>query len=163
MAEPNTAAPIPGLRQATMADVDRVTDLQRRAYKPMTAISGADPLPLRADYNEIMAEAETWLVETPAGDLVAALILQRDERSLLVWSVSVDPDRQSDGLGRRLLALAEDRARAQGIDLMRLYTNAMFTRNREIYRRFGYVEVRQERYGTAEPPWIIVHMEKPLS
>lgn len=147
-------------RRATLADRAAVEDLQHAAYAPMAAIAGGTPLPLLADYREVMAASETWVVDRPEGGLTAALILQHQDDATLVWSVAVRPDSAPKGLGRALLALAEERALAAGRDLMRLYTNVLFSRNRDIYRRFGYVEVSQEKVGDRTPPWIIVHMEK---
>lgn len=154
------------VRRALPADLAAVEAVQQAAYGPMAKLSGRAPLPLRADYAEIMAQSETWVVPGDAG-FDAALILQHDRASdppsTLVWSVAVAPRGQSRGLGRRLLDFAETRAAAVGSTLMRLYTNEKFARNLEIYRRFGYAEVRRERHGDEEPPWIVVHMEKPLS
>ena len=152
----------PNLRRATAADLAGLTALQQAAYAPMAEIAGGQPLPLRVDYADILAEMEVWLVQREGRPAEAALILERQADAMLVWSVAVAPWTQSAGLGRRLLALAEERARELGVGLMRLYTNVLFDRNREIYRRFGYADVREERIGESEPPWIIVHMEKTL-
>ena len=153
----------PPLRRATADDAAALTALQHAAYEPMAAIAGGVPLPLRVDYRDILRDMEVWFAgpdgEAPQG----ALILEHDADATLVWSVSVAPGGQSRGLGRQLLAFAETRARAEGRALMRLYTNVKFERNRAIYRRSGYVEVRQERIGETEPPFVIVHMEKSLS
>lgn len=128
----------------------------------MAAISGGAPLPLLADYAEVLAASETWVVGPEGGPLEGALILQHKDGATLVWSVSVRPGGQSRGLGRRFLELAEERASAAGSRIMRLYTNVKFERNRRIYRDFGYRDVREEVVGDRDPPWIIVHMEKPL-
>jgi len=146
-----------------MADLDAVTALQQSAYAPMAEIAGGAPLPLRVDYADILAEMEVWLVCAPDEPPLAALILEHQPDAMLVWSVAVAPAGQSSGLGRRLLAFAEERARKAGRDLMRLYTNLKFERNRSIYRQFGYRDVREERIGDSEPPWIIIHMEKSLA
>lgn len=129
----------------------------------MAEIAGGTPLPLLADYAELLQSAEIWIVERDdAPDFDAALILQHNLGVTLIWSIAVNPDTQSRGLGRRLLGFAEERARAAGSTGMALYTNVKFTRNRDIYRQFGYVDVREERIGEDEPPWIILHMEKSL-
>ncbi len=152
---------VPNARPATDADLAGLVALQHAAYGPMALVSGAQPLPLRVDYREIMATSEIWLVDG-ASALDAALILQHEGEVTLIWSVAVHPETQSRGLGQALLKLADDRARARGARQMRLYTNKKFERNRAIYRRYGYAEVREELYGDAEPPWMVVHMEKPL-
>ena len=152
-----------GLRRGTVDDAAALTALQQAAYAPMAEIAGGVPLPLRVDYRDILREMEVWLAEPDGGRLDGALILEHDADATLVWSVSVAPGGQSKGLGRRLLDFAEARARAEGRTRMRLYTNVRFERNCAIYRRFGYAEVREERIGETEPPFVIVHMEKSLA
>jgi len=150
-------------RPAEAADRAAIEALQHAAYAPWMAVSGRPPLPMRADYAVVLAESETWVVDGPDGDLDAALILQHQTDAVLIWSVAVHPGGHGKGLGQRLLALAEDRARAAGKDLMRLYTNALFQRNREIYERFGYALVREEAFSDDQPDWIVVHMEKRIA
>lgn len=155
---------IPGLRRATAADAAAVAALKHAAYAPMADIAGGTPLPLLADYDEILATSEVWLVEHDDG-LSAALVLQHGHDggdATLLWSVAVTPGGQSAGLGRKLLALAETRARVAGSSRMRLYTHVSFERNRAIYRQYGYVDVGEEVVGERDPPWVIVNMEKPL-
>ena len=154
------SASLAGLRRARADDLSALVALQRAAYEPMGEISGGTPKPLRVDYAEVLADLEVWLL---GGDpLEAALILEYQPDAVLVWSVAVAPTGESRGVGRALLSYAETRARAKGLNLMRLYTNTKFERNRAIYRQFGYDEVRFERIGDDEPPFVIVHMEKPL-
>ncbi|MBV9831109.1 MAG: GNAT family N-acetyltransferase, partial [Marmoricola sp.] len=53
-------------------------------------------------------------------------------------------------MGRALLTLAEDRARAQGHARLRLFTNAAMVENQRLYERLGYVEThRAEDRGFA--------------
>ena len=55
---------------------------------------------------------------------------------------------QGQGLGNRLLALAEDEARRLGLPEVRLYTNVTMTENLAYYPRRGYVEThRAQQYG----------------
>lgn len=158
-----TPSEISGPRPAQAADRPAIEALQKAAYAPWIAVSGRPPLPMRADYAVVLAESETWLVDGPDGRLDGALILQHQADAMLIWSVAVDPGGHGKGLGQRLLALAEDRARAAGKDLMRLYTNAKFQRNREIYERFGYAVTREEAFSDDNPDWIVVHMEKGIA
>jgi ribosomal protein S18 acetylase RimI-like enzyme len=43
-------------------------------------------------------------------------------------------------MGRYLLELAEDKARAAGFDSIYLYTQEVMTENQALYERIGYVE-----------------------
>ena len=46
---------------------------------------------------------------------------------MFVENVAVDPECQGSGLGRRLMAFAEDRARRDGLPRLELYTNVKMT------------------------------------
>jgi ribosomal protein S18 acetylase RimI-like enzyme len=145
-----------GLRRATAADVDAVTALQRAAYARNREILGVEPLPLQADYDEVVAHYEVWLAE---GDgLEGVLILEQRPDDLLIWSVATHPQVQGRRLGRRLLAAAEDRAAALGKRVMRLYTGEPLTGNIAWYRRHGYAVERVEQM----PDRRAVHMVKVL-
>jgi GNAT superfamily N-acetyltransferase len=58
------------------------------------------------------------------------------------------PSAQGRGVGARLLALAEDQARARGLGEIRLYTNEAMTENLAYYPSRGYAEThRAEQDG----------------
>jgi ribosomal protein S18 acetylase RimI-like enzyme len=78
---------------------------------------------------------------------------------MLLDNIAVSPDGQGLGLGRALLAYAEQSARDGGFSAIRLYTHEKMTRNQAIYARAGYVETRRvEERGLRR-----VYMEKPLT
>jgi GNAT superfamily N-acetyltransferase len=61
--------------------------------------------------------------------------------------VAVLPAAQGRGIGARLLALAEDRARALHVPEIRLYTNAAMTENLAYYPRHGYTQTHRAQQG----------------
>ena len=74
------------------------------------------------------------------------LVLKPD--FLLLENIAVLPSRPGRGIGARLLALAEEQARALGRDEIRLYTNEAMTENLTYYPRHGYTEThRAEQDG----------------
>jgi RimJ/RimL family protein N-acetyltransferase/GNAT superfamily N-acetyltransferase len=146
-----------GLRRADVGDVDAVTAMQRAAYAKNRPLLGVEPLPLLADYNEILAEYETWLYESADG-LDGVLILEPRTDDLLIWSIATVPRLHGQGLGRRLLAAAEERTRALGFAVVRLYTGEPLTHNIAWYTRHGYARERVEDLGDRRA----VHMMKRL-
>src|SRR5262249_39060237 len=67
---------------------------------------------------------------------------------LLLGTAAVRPSARGRGIGARLLAFAEDQARALGRDEIRLYTNEAMTENLAYYPRHGYTEThRAEQDG----------------
>jgi ribosomal protein S18 acetylase RimI-like enzyme len=139
------------------ADVAPVNALQHAAYARNRTILGLEPLPLTVDYATIVADYEVWLLEQ--GDaLEGVLILETRADDLLVWSVAVAPERQGRGVGNRLLAIAEARARELGRRKVRLYTGDKLVGNIAWYERHGFSRERTEVLGERR----LVHMMKVL-
>ena len=146
-----------GLRRAGAADIAAVTALQRAAYAGNRPILGVEPLPLMADYADVFAAFEIWLAEGAAG-LEGILILERRSDDLLLWSVATAPEQRGRGIGNRLLAAAEARARELGLKVVRLYTGEKLQGNIAWYERHGYVRERIEELDDRR----VVHMMKTL-
>jgi ribosomal protein S18 acetylase RimI-like enzyme len=146
------------LRRATIGDLPAVTALQQAAYAQNRALLGVEPLPLLAEYREIFAQSEVWLADEPEG-LGGVLILQVRPDDLLIWSVATAPFARSRGLGNRMLACAESRAREFGRTCIRLYTGKPLVNNIAWYTRRGYVHERTEDMGDR----VAVHLMKQLN
>ena len=145
------------LRRAGAADVAAVHALQHAAYARNRTIMGLEPLPLTADYDTIVADYDVWLLEQ--GDaLEGVLILKTRADDLLIWSVAVAPEAQGRGIGNRLLAIAEARARELGRGKVRLYTGEKLTGNIAWYERHGFAREKIEDLGDRRA----VHMMKEL-
>ena len=134
-----------------------IVALQHAAYAANRAILGREPLPLQADYDQIFAAHECW-VRREDGRIVSALFLEVRPDDLLVWSVASLPGRQGDGLGRAMLAAAEDRARQLGLSTIRLYTGQKLTARVAWYSRHGYMVESVAASGNL----MVVHMVKQL-
>ena len=148
------------IRCAEAKDLATVNDLTRRAYEHYIPIIGGTPMPMMEDNAPRIADGQVWLMEDGATP-VGLLILENRNRALMVYSIAIAPERQSEGLGQKLLAFAEDIARERGFDTIALFTNAKMERNIGIYRRFGYVETRRRAHPTGAG-FVIVDMEKKL-
>jgi len=101
------------LRRATRDDLPAVVALQRAAYAKNRPLLGVEPLPLLADYSEILADYEVYLAERD-GALDGVLILEPRPDDLLIWSVATAPQAQGRGIGNTMLAFTEMRARDLG-------------------------------------------------
>jgi ribosomal protein S18 acetylase RimI-like enzyme len=147
-----------GLRRATLDDVPALTALQQAAYAVNREIMGVEPLPLRADYRDIVARLEAWLAEAD-GDLLGALILEPCADDLFIWNISVAPAAQRRGIGNEFLAAAERRAAALGKTVLRLRTGEKLVRNVAWYQRHGFSIERIEE----QPDRRVVRMVKHLA
>ncbi|ABD06834.1 GCN5-related N-acetyltransferase [Rhodopseudomonas palustris HaA2] len=144
------------IRRATDDDVAAITDLTMRAYAKWEALIGYAPLPMLADYAVAITQHRFDLLESD-GVLAALIETELRDDDLLIVNVAVSPDAQKRGHGRRLLALAEQLARAAGRDTLRLYTNERFDENVRLYASLGYA---RERLETRANGARVVHMVK---
>ena len=145
-----------GIRLAESADRAAVEAIVRTAYEPWVQVIGVRPLPLVADYGELITEGRVHVLEN--GEIDALIVLQPLDGVLLVENVAVRPDRQGRGLGRRLMAFAEFRARSLGLPALRLYTNEKMVSNIGLYESLGYRETEREAINGRH----VVHMRKEL-
>ncbi|MCQ3972498.1 MAG: GNAT family N-acetyltransferase [Anaerolineae bacterium] len=145
------------IRRASPGEAETVAAITRAAYARYVPLLGRQPQPMTADYRQILAEHSVWLLclgDQPVG----VLVLMKATDHLLVYNVAVSPAYQKRGLGRQLLAWAEQEGRQAGYTRLRLYTNALMVENIALYRRLGYVETAREPYLGST----LVHMEKHL-
>ncbi|HEX6956885.1 MAG TPA: GNAT family N-acetyltransferase [Ferrovibrio sp.] len=147
------------IRRASQKDEAHLAALQKRAYVKYVPLLGTAPQPMAEDARRLLEEYEVWVVDGAEDVLAGALVLRTAADHLLIWSVAVDPTQQGVGLGRRLLDFAEAEARKRGLTEIRLYTNALFTDNRQLYAHLGYVETGIELHEGRE----LVHMAKTLA
>jgi ribosomal protein S18 acetylase RimI-like enzyme len=127
------------IRAASGADVEAVAALVDRAYRVYVPRIGRRPAPMDWDYVALV-EAGKVSVLLDDGAIAGIIVLRLERDHLLVENVAVDPARQGEGLGRRLLTFAEEEARRHGLDEVRLYTNVAMTENIAMYRRLGWEE-----------------------
>jgi GNAT superfamily N-acetyltransferase len=133
------------LRLATSDDVAAIRDLVRAAYAKWIPAVGREPLPMRADYERAIREHRIDLLDLN-GSVVGLIETMLREDHLWIENVAVTPDRQGQGLGRRLLAHAESQAAASGRAELRLLTNAAFGGNVALYGALGYRIDREEPF-----------------
>jgi len=148
---------VTALRRATRDDLPAVTALQRAAYAKNRVLLGVEPLPLKADYEQVFSDYEVYLAER-SGALEGVLILEPRTDDLWIWRIATAPAAQGHGVGNRMLAFAESRAQALGLTCMRLYTGEPLTFNIAWYTRHGYVYERTEDMGDRRA----VHLVKQL-
>jgi ribosomal protein S18 acetylase RimI-like enzyme len=80
-----------------------------------------------------------WVLEQ-GPEIDAIIVLLPAPNYLLLDNIAVSPTRQGLGLGRRLLAFAEDEALRRGYREIRLYTHQTMVENQRLYPSIGYEE-----------------------
>ncbi|MFI6733574.1 GNAT family N-acetyltransferase [Nonomuraea sp. NPDC050451] len=124
------------MRLADHTDKAAVERLVHDAYSPWIEVVGMRPLPMEADYGALISAGRVHVTDALDG----LIVLVPEDGVLLVENVAVRPDRQGKGLGRTLMAYAEEQARRLGLPALRLYTNTKMTTNIALYGSLGYVE-----------------------
>jgi ribosomal protein S18 acetylase RimI-like enzyme len=145
-------------RRANTNDRPQIEALQQAAYARNRRLLGLEPMPLQADYGEIIARMEVWLA-IERERLAGVLILDPRQDDLLIWSVAAAPDVQGKGIGPILLDAAEVRARQLGRETVRLYTSEPLKTLIAWYQRHGYEVERFEDLADRR----IVHLAKTLT
>lgn len=134
------------IRQAAEGDAAAVRDITVTAYQHYVERIGHPPRPMTADHAAWARSGGTWLA-TDAGRPVGVIVLVTEPDHLLVENIAVLPGTQRGGIGTRLLALADEQARALGLAEIRLYTHVLMTENIAWYPRHGYTETHRSSEG----------------
>lgn len=145
------------IRLATLLDLGTVQQIVREAYSHYIARIGREPGPMLDDYHILISQKYVFVIEHD-GSVQGLLVLIPQADAMLLDNVAVAPDAQGLGLGRKMLAYAEQAAIAAGYRFIKLYTNEAMTENISLYTRIGYAEThRVEEKGLKR-----VYMVKPL-
>ncbi|MGI8702739.1 MAG: GNAT family N-acetyltransferase [Nocardioidaceae bacterium] len=128
-------------RRGRATDRTSLEDVAVEAYLPyVDRLRGQRPAPMDTDYAAAITRDVVWISEVD-GQIAGFLVLVDQPGYTLLESVAVRPRWQGRGIGRRLITIAEEHARAMGTNVVRLYTNAAMVENQGLYVRLGYVEV----------------------
>ena len=126
------------IRAATAADIPAIANIVDQAYRHYIARIGRLPGPMLDDYPARVSEGVVWVVEE--GAVIGADRAGARAELSAPDNIAVSPARQGLGLGRRLLAFAEDEALRRGYREIRLYTHETMVENQRLYAAIGYEE-----------------------
>jgi len=127
------------IRPAEPADAAAIAACVTAAYSVYLDRMDKPPGPMLDDYEQIIADHRGFVLEGPVG-LAGALVLIDQDGGLLLDNVAIHPDCQGRGLGRRLVAFAEDEARRLGHRSIDLYSHVTMTESIALYVSLGYLE-----------------------
>ena len=127
------------VRPAEPEEAAAVGDLVRASYSKYVERIGREPAPMLEDYAALIRAGEVWVL-AEGGEVLGVLVMRPAEDHLFVDNVAVAPGHQGRGLGRELVAFAEEKAAEHGIPEIRLNTNERMHENLDIYARLGFEE-----------------------
>ena len=134
------------IRPAERGDAAVVRDLVRMAYSKYLNRIGKEPAPMLEDYDALIRAGEVWVWDE-GGEVLGVLVMRPADDHLFVDNVAVAPGHQGRGLGRELVAFAEERAEREGLPEVRLYTNEKMHENLAVYARLGFEETERKIDG----------------
>lgn len=147
------------------ADAGRVAELVRTAFASQTVVT--DPLPsallvTAADILAHLAGDGCGAVAESIAGIVGSALWSRKDGGLYVGRVAIDAAWRRRGIARRLLALAEDAARAANLPRVWLETRLVLTDNRRLFASSGFREISLHAHPGYSAP-TFVRMEKMLA
>ena len=88
-----------------------------------------------------------WVAE--AGDRVVGMVgvQRRNDEDAVLRRMSVDAGARRQGVGLGLLETAEEFCKGRGYKRLNLTTDSQLTAAMAMYRRFGFLQVGEDRYG----------------
>jgi GNAT superfamily N-acetyltransferase len=128
------------LRAAADAEIPAIVALVNAAFAIERAFVDRD----RTNADEItamMRRGTFFVLEAQRGGLLAAMYLERrDEGHVYLGMLSIQPSEQGRGLGRAMMAAAEDQVRAWACTAIDIRILSLRTELPPFYRRLGFVE-----------------------
>jgi len=136
----------PAIPESALAgDAASIRSLVRDAYSKWVPIIGREPRPMLADQETAIRDHRVDVIRIH-GAIVGVIEMIPAPDHLLIENVAVSPAYQKQGIGRRLLAHAEQVAAVLGCPVIRLYTNPLFAGNVRLYESTGYTVDREEPF-----------------
>lgn len=129
----------PILRPAQAADANGLKACIDAAYAQY-ANRILDLPPVSEGCAEDIANNSVW-VATHSDMVIAGVVLVAAERFMKLANLAVHPDHSGQGLGRKLIELAEREAKQLGFNEMRLNTHVDMPDNVRLYQHMGWIEV----------------------
>jgi predicted N-acetyltransferase YhbS len=150
-------------RFGTDADAEAIASLVNAAFKVERFFIDGDRI--NPEKVREMMRTGKYLLAEERGELIACVYVEIQGERGYFGLLAVDPARQGEGLGRKMVAEAENNARAGGCEFMDLLIVNLRAELPPFYRRLGYVETGTEPFpADASPsqPCHFAKMSKPL-
>ena len=109
---------------------------------------------------DIAAQAmtgEVWVIGAPA---VACVFLTPKPGALYLGKLAVDPVVQKMGYGRRLIAVAENRAHALGLPTLELWTRIELVENHATFRALGFAQTGTHMHAGFDRPTALIFTKR---
>ena len=141
------------IRKAETGDGKSLHEIAQLAFAPYLERMDRPPAPMLADYGELIAKGDAWILELDGRIAAFAILKDEEDGWLLLDIVAVNPAFQKRGLGRQLVNFAMETAKDRCQKGARLYTNAAMIENLEWYPKLGFREIGRKRENGYDRVW----------
>jgi ribosomal protein S18 acetylase RimI-like enzyme len=124
---------------AKVEDICAIKQMVDAAYSKYIERIGKLPAAMTAEYDKLVETRNVYVLRAD-GNVVGSVLLSKEEDSIKVSNLVVDPTVQGRGYGRVLMDYAESMARAEGLAAVTLFTNQKMHENIALYRKIGFTE-----------------------
>ena len=128
------------VRTAVPQDAPALSGLINDAFKVEAFFKIGDRTSA-AEVIGLMQRGQFLVIEAPSGAIAGCVYLTFQHRRAYFGMLSIDPSRQGEGLGRRLIDAVEARSRERGCSHVDIHIVNLRTELPGFYRRLGYVEI----------------------
>ncbi|PWB24478.1 GNAT family N-acetyltransferase [Flavobacterium sp. HTF] len=137
------------ITKATLADIPALNQLINSAYRGESSKKGwtteANLLEGKRTNEEELAEIinnpkNTILKYTENDNIIGSVLLVEKENQLYLGMLTVSPELQNSGIGKKMLAEAENHARALGLSSIIMTVISVREELIAWYKRHGYVD-----------------------
>jgi GNAT superfamily N-acetyltransferase len=143
------------IRTASLDDAEKVAVLVNAAYRVEAFFKIGD----RTSPDEVvnLMRSGRFLLLDIGGQLAGAVYVETKGPLGYFGMLSIDPSRQHQGLGARLVNAAEEACRSAGCTTMELLVVNLRVELPAYYRRFGYVEQGTRAFSDPEQATMACH------
>ena len=155
---------IVSIRAACDSDIPSLVRLINAAFIVEQFVFGGDRI--SAEEARAFMETGKFLVARDSAGFAACVYVELRNGRGYLGLLAVDPQRQGVGLGRKLVAAAEDYFRGERCSAVDLRVISQRTPLPPFYRRLGYVEIGTDPFAPslqAKVPGHYIVMSKPLA
>lgn len=130
-----------------LATTENLKDIQfcaRAAYAKYVTAIGQEPAPMNADF-AVQISMEHMYIAVFQSAFAGYVVFYPEDETLHLENVAVLPSFRGRGIGKKLIAFVEEKAKQSGKQSVELYTNEVMSENLAMYPRLGYAEIERKR------------------
>ncbi|MFG1495460.1 GNAT family N-acetyltransferase [Saccharospirillum sp. HFRX-1] len=127
------------IKLAQASDIATIRDCAEQAFAQYIEAIGKRPAPMDADFDNQISKQQIFIARYQS-QFAGYVACYPDGNALHLDAIAVLPAFTGRGIGKRLIGYVEDKAKAEGFQVVELFTNEKMTNNLSLYPSLGYQE-----------------------